>query len=238
MIVLETLGMAKTHPDIEAEKFGKRLIALLEASGQPRHGSGAYLKNRYKVSGVTANAWINGTHRPEPAIAKLIADDHGSTFDELYFGTSESGGGKVENDSLLFIDKVVGARLSAGAGEVLWDFEQIDKAHAFRMDWMQAKRLRPDRCKVWTVSGDSMDPKYPHGSWVLINMAERDPVHGRNFALIGTDGLRLKQLRRSELGGWLMHSLNADQARYPPEPIVDDNYAIIGRVRAHGGDDE
>ena len=230
--------MTKIHPDMEAEQFGIRLVALLERNSQPRHGAGAYLKNRYKVSGVTANAWLNGTHRPEPTIAKVIAIDHGSTFEELYFGKVLMSAEGVNADSLLFVDKVAGAKLSAGNGEILWDFEQIDRSHAFRMEWMQAKRLRPDRCKVWSVSGDSMDPKYPHGSWVLINMGEREPVHGRNFALIGAEGLRLKQLRRSELGGWVMHSLNADQARYPPEPIIDENYAIIGRVRAHGGDDE
>lgn len=238
MTNLEILGMPKNHPDIEAEQFGHRLVALLERNGQSRHGAGAYLKNRYKVSGVTANAWLNGTHRPEPPVVKLIADDHGSSFDELYFGKVLAEGDKAENDSLLFVDKVMGAHLSAGNGEVLWDFEQIDRSHAFRMDWMQSKRLKPERCKVWTVRGDSMESKYPHGSWVLINMAERDPVHGRNFALIGSDGLRLKQLRRSELGGWVMHSLTTDQTKYPPEPIVDDNFAIIGRVRAHGGDDD
>jgi len=144
----------------------------------------------------------------------------------------------AQSMEMAYVDKVIGGNLSAGMGQVLWDFEQVDRSHAFRLDWMQSKGLNADRCKVWTVRGDSMDPKYPHGSWVLINMAETQPVHGKNYALIGEDGVRLKQLRRSASGGWEMHSLNADKDKYPPEPIVDDNYTIIGRVRGHGGDDD
>lgn len=229
--------MPKRFPELDAEKFGQRLTALLEKSGQPRRGAGVYLSKRYKVAGVTANAWLNGTHKPEADLAKQIAEDHGMSFEELYFG-SDKGQYERTPDPLAYVDKVAGAHLSAGNGEVFWDHEQVDKSHAFRLDWMQKKGLRAKRCKVWTVRGDSMDPKYPHGSWVLINMGERDPVHGKNFALIGDDGLRLKQLRRSETGGWIMHSLNADQSKYPPEPIVGENYAIIGRVRGHGGDDD
>lgn len=70
----------------DMEAFGRRLVALLDASGQARHGAGRYLADRYKVSTVTANAWLNGAHRAEPGVARRIAEDHGSTFDELYFG--------------------------------------------------------------------------------------------------------------------------------------------------------
>ena len=74
----------------EMEAFGRRLCALLEANGQPRRGAGRYLADRYKVSTVTANAWLNGTHRAETGIARRIAEDHGSSFDELYFGKSSA----------------------------------------------------------------------------------------------------------------------------------------------------
>lgn len=71
---------------VETEAFGKRLVALLEANGQARHGAGRYLADRYKVSAVTANAWLNGTHKADTGIVRRIAEDHGTTFEELYFG--------------------------------------------------------------------------------------------------------------------------------------------------------
>ena len=79
-------AMPKLRRDQKAEEFGQRLVALLEAAGRPRHGAGAYLAKRYRVSTVTANDWLNGRFRPEPGLAGRIAEDHGGTFDSLYFG--------------------------------------------------------------------------------------------------------------------------------------------------------
>lgn len=69
----------------DAEAFAGRLIALLEKNGRKRRGSGAYLAKKYKVSIVVANAWLNGEYKPGIPIAEKIAEDHGSTLDELYF---------------------------------------------------------------------------------------------------------------------------------------------------------
>jgi hypothetical protein len=83
--------MPKKSTDIEAEGFGKRLVALLEAGGQARRGAGTYLSQRYKVSTVTANDWLNGRFKPNTETARQIAVDHGSTFDALYFGRDPDG---------------------------------------------------------------------------------------------------------------------------------------------------
>lgn len=142
-----------------------------------------------------------------------------------------------EETDLIFVNRVVGAKLAAGTGEILWEADELDKSHGYRRDYMQAKGLSPDRCKVWAIRGDSMEPKYSSGDVLLIDMSDREPRHGKVFALIGDDGLRVKQLLRTETG-WLMHSYNPDKFRYPDEPLVKGNYAIIGRVRAHAGDDD
>lgn len=68
--------------------FGRRLTKLLEDAGQERRGAGVYLSRRYGVSVVTANSWLKGEYRPNTVRARLIAEDHGSTFEELYFGAS------------------------------------------------------------------------------------------------------------------------------------------------------
>lgn len=67
-------------------EFARRLVALLAAHNIQRRGAGAYLAKKYQVSSVTANAWLNGVHRPDIPTARQIAQDHGTTFDELYWG--------------------------------------------------------------------------------------------------------------------------------------------------------
>lgn len=86
--------MPKKRPNLEAEPFGKRLVELLAKQFPGRRGAGAYLSRRYRVSNVTANGWLNGTYRPETELARRIAEDHGSTFDQLYFGKQDPAGVK------------------------------------------------------------------------------------------------------------------------------------------------
>lgn len=78
--------MPKRITDSGSLAFGRRLVALLEGSQQPRRGAGAYLARRYRVATVTANAWLNGEYKPNTTTAKRIAEDHGTTFESLYFG--------------------------------------------------------------------------------------------------------------------------------------------------------
>lgn len=85
-------AMAKNRPDNEALAFSERLVALLEKAGQQRRGAGAYLGRKYGISNVTANDWLNGAFKPSIETARQIAADHGTTFDELYFGTKAASG--------------------------------------------------------------------------------------------------------------------------------------------------
>jgi hypothetical protein len=86
--------------DTEAPAFGARLMDLLAANHVPRRGAGAYLQRKYGVSNVTANDWLNGKFRPEIETARRIAVDHGSGFDELYFGKPSSAHtGKADDRS-------------------------------------------------------------------------------------------------------------------------------------------
>jgi len=81
--------MPKKIKDSDAIAFSARLARVLEMAGQQRHGAGAYLAKRYKVSTVTANAWLNGEHKPAIELARRIAEEHGSTFDAMYFGNGD-----------------------------------------------------------------------------------------------------------------------------------------------------
>jgi phage repressor protein C with HTH and peptisase S24 domain len=202
-----------------------------------------------KRSGISQQQWSKLERdlidADDSSVLGRIADAYGVTTDELRGSrplkprTPETVRvGQGDHDSpLVYVTKVTGAHLSAGSGEVLWDMDELQNSHAFQADYMREKGLRPERCKIWTVRGDSMEPRYRSGGVVLIDMSDRAPVHSKVFALVGEDGLRIKQLRRG-IAGWEMHSYNPDQNKYPPEPIVGENYAIIGRVRWYAGDED
>jgi hypothetical protein len=81
--------MAKRALDKDALEFGERLVGLLRSRDIQRRGAGKYLADRYKVSTVTANDWLNGQFKPNTSTARRIAEDHGSTFDALYFGVGD-----------------------------------------------------------------------------------------------------------------------------------------------------
>ncbi len=82
--------MPKAEVDEENARFAERLVALLLAAGHRRRGAGAYLARRYSVSTVTANAWLNGEHKPTVRLAKKIAADHAGRFDDLYWGPEQA----------------------------------------------------------------------------------------------------------------------------------------------------
>lgn len=185
-------------------------------------------------------------------IGERLADSIERAFDRPsgWLSSSHDGGGPSRAElpethiigpdadiELAYVTKVCGAQLSAGSGEVIWDMDEVRNSHGFRADYMRSRGLRAEKCKVWSVRGDSMEPRYRSGDIALIDMSDREPSHGKVFALVCEDGLRIKQLRRGA-SGWEMHSFNPDQNRYPPEPILSDNCAIIGRVRWRGGDED
>lgn len=137
-----------------------------------------------------------------------------------------------DGNDKIFVTKIHGVKLSAGTGEVIYDFEEIENTHAFNREWLQKKRLDPKRCKLWSVQGDSMYPKYPNGALVLLNLAQREPISGKIFAIVTPDGVRLKRLLRRADGIWEIHSDNPDKALYPNEVVSDpEKIAIYGQLR-------
>lgn len=218
------------------------LLTAILAHAQKRGWSKSELAAELGISSAVLSNWISrkavSKDAIEPIAAKLgiTLGPKGAPI-EVADPPAMVHVGSGEERPLEYIAKVTGAHLSAGAGEVLWEVDEIQKSHAFRSDYLREKGLRPDKCKVWTVRGDSMEPRYRDGGVVLIDMSDRTPVHSKVYALVGEDGLRIKQLRRGVVG-WEMHSYNPDQNKYPPEPIVGENYAIIGRVRWYAGDED
>lgn len=88
------------HPaNHDPQEFAARLKeALIDAGHNAGHGAGAYLASRYKVSDVTANAWLNGTHMPSPSRVRQMATDYSVRHEWLYFGELPKHPTKVVGD--------------------------------------------------------------------------------------------------------------------------------------------
>ena len=79
--------MPKHALDHDPQEFGIRLKEAMTDTGlSTGYGAGAFLSRRYKSSPVTANAWLNGSHMPNPDRVQAMADDLGVRFEWLYFG--------------------------------------------------------------------------------------------------------------------------------------------------------
>lgn len=239
------------------EDFHTRLAIALDAAGfPPGRGRTAALARKYEVSDESARKWLTGeatpTMKKQQAMARdfrvhpewliaglgampyvdpvlVVPGNHDIAEKEVGLLISENSA-DAYNEKYVFVDRVKGPKLSAGKGELLWDFEEIDKSHAFRRDYMQSKGWKAARCKLWDVQGDSMATTLNHGDTVMINLADREIISGEIYALIAGDGLRVKRLIRRADGIIEMRSDNPQQHKYPPEPITDTNAAVIGRV--------
>lgn len=180
------------------------------------------LHNWKKRGGIPKEKWID--------VVVRLGLDVRSALPELIPVIAHAGEDNFEGGpELVYVNRIDGVHLSAGTGEIIWDSEEIYRVRAFELDWMQAEGYNPDRCKVFHVRGDSMEPAINSGDAVMVNMAQREPLNGEVFALVGEDGLRVKRLHKRG-GGVYMHSDNqVIPGRYPDEPIVG-NYAILGQV--------
>lgn len=139
--------------------------------------------------------------------------------------------------SYTFVARVQGAMLSAGAGRVTWEHEEIDSSHAFRRDWMKRKGLSVRDCRIVGVQGDSMAPYLQNGDVVLVNMGDRAIKSGEVYAIAVDDELRVKRLVKRADGGLEVRSDNPSP-QYPLE-VIDaekiDRLNVIGRVVWRGG---
>lgn len=141
----------------------------------------------------------------------------------------------AHDPSKVYVRRVVGLRISAGTGEVIHDFEEVDNRRAFDREWMRDEGLDAAHCKLIDVKGDSMSPTLEDGETILVNTGDRTKVNNKVYALIGEDGIRVKRLLQRADRQWEIHSDNPMKHLYPTEPFIDGKVAIWGRVRWHAG---
>ena len=97
----------------------------------------------------------------------------------------------------------------------------------FRADFLNECGVTKENGRIIKVSGNSMHPRIPHGSVVLVKVNGGEPVAGKFFAIAHPiHGPIIKRLR-FEGGLWYADSENPD---YKPIPVVEENARIIGRA--------
>lgn len=165
--------MPKRSPDKDAPEFGKRLVELLARHGIPRRGAGAYLQRQYRVSNVTANDWLNGQFRPEIDTARRIAADHGTTFDELYFGSPAA---VAADDG--YAD-VTGYSQAAGLGTGA-EAQEYAETHSlkFKSNSLRRRGILGRPLAVYYGRGDSMEPTIKNGDAILFDTSDTKVVDG------------------------------------------------------------
>lgn len=229
--------MPNTKPRATKENiaFGRRLVELLEGNGHPRRGAGRYLADRYKVSAVTANDWLNGKFRPNTELARAIAEDHGSNFSFLYFGeygvnAAPSGYALREPDDTHNFPSMAIAlsdvRGSCGGGAINWDLGERQPLIK-EASWFRRYRVKPDDLLAVWADGDSMADFIVDGDIVIFDTSKTHPKSGGIFLIDHPDGLRIKRLRRLIDGSWTLESSNPDKHRYPNEAIAPDHAELL-----------
>ncbi len=141
------------------------------------------------------------------------------------------------DDTYSTLNRVRGAALAGGGGAYAWEFEEVDHSHAFRREWLDEKGLRPHRCKLWGVTGDSMAPWACDGDVVMINMDQTQIRNGKVYAIAAGDELRIKRLFKRSDGSIEVRSDNPSPM-YPTETYYGEdinNIKIIGEVVWRGG---
>lgn len=230
--------MPKRPATHDAPAFGARLQALLSSLGQPRRGAGAYLARKYNVANVTANAWLNGEYKPDIPTSKKIADDHGVSFDSLYFGEGEiapppsvSRIAETETDSDYVHFPLVEGFVAAGAEGYMPDYPEVVKDLKVSREWVERNLpAKPANIRVLTVQGDSMSPEINSGDVLFIDVSVTHFVTNAIYVMNYAGRPMVKRLQARRDGSVLIKSTNES---YDPETVpaneVHELY-VSGRV--------
>ena len=121
---------------------------------------------------------------------------------------------------------------SAGHG-VFVIHERVVGERPFARDWLQAEKLRPDRCRIIKVHGESMEPTLLDGAEILVNLESTKRRHDRIFVIRIDDELVVKRLLREPGGMWFLKSDNPNKESWPTRTCPAEA-EIVGEVRWMG----
>ena len=120
-------------------------------------------------------------------------------------------------------------KASAGNGALAIDEEVIDFL-AFQASWLRSRHINPDRARVMTAKGDSMEPTIRDGDVLLVDTSI-DRVRDNALYIIVFEGLVFVKRIHMKLDGSIL--LISDNQLYPPESVTADaapRLHVAGRV--------
>lgn len=131
-----------------------------------------------------------------------------------------------DDDEFLPIQQVSGFVFGGNGGHTP-NYEEVIGQLRFRTDFLRECGVTPQNGRIIKVRGNSMFPRIPDGSVVLVKLNEKDPVPGGIFAIAHPSfGPIIKRLELRDKV-WIAESENPD---HPPIAIEDANAVIIGRA--------
>jgi len=114
------------------------------------------------------------------------------------------------------------------------------KGHlAFKRSWIMARGLNVKYLEAFYADGWSMHPTINDGDVVLLNKAQKEPIHNTIFALNGADGVIIKRLSHaSAVNQWGLISDNLDKREFPDQWLDEDDeqMSLLGQIVWRGGD--
>lgn len=131
---------------------------------------------------------------------------------------------------------ILNIRAACGTGAIT-DLATIDNTLAIPKYVLSKLAVTPEHARIIHAEGDSMSPTINDQSFVLINIADREPRDGRIFAIyLPYDGIVLKRLIFEYSGSlqksvWIMRSDNPNKNIYPDKQLPpEDETTIIGKA--------
>lgn len=198
------------------------------------------LSKRAGLSRHVVYTWIRGDRTPDPRNVKKFADAlgvpesviTGEMVDGDYSNLSAPlGGGKAYP----FVRRI-SVRFSAGPGAE--PLIEEDELYPVAPEVFARHRTRPDKCRITSVIGDSMEPTLHDGDDILF-IEEPCPEcveirDGKIYVFFDGSGLRVKRLSRQGDGRIRIRSDNPIYKEEEIPPERQESVRIYGRVIWNG----
>lgn len=230
------------------QAFVGRLKQAASASGIPDWGLGARLSEITKVTPKAASKWLNMESMPGRTNMQAIAGALDVRVEWLEYGLGEmreSDQAKPEPEPSADSsdDEYVHVPLKSAKGAMGRGYEnpyvEVKGRLAFKRSWIRTRGLNEKYLEAFYADGDSMYPTINSGDVVLLNKAQKEPIHNNIFALNGAEGVIIKRLSyASAVNQWGLISDNLDKREFPDQWLDEDDepMALMGQIVWRGGD--
>lgn len=228
------------------QAFVSRLKQAASASGIPDWGLGARLSEITKVTPKAASKWLNMESMPGRTNMQAIAGALDVRVEWLEYGLGEmreSDQAKPEPSVDSSDDEYVHVPLKSARGAMGRGYEnpyvEVKGHLAFKRSWIMARGLNVKYLEAFYADGWSMHPTINDGDVVLLNKAQKEPIHNTIFALNGADGVIIKRLSHaSAVNQWGLISDNLDKREFPDQWLDEDDepMSLMGQIVWRGGD--